>query len=146
MTGEAQPVSLLFAEVLLCWSATSYLLSADPTREGHRGSFSRKTAKRLTWFILRATGAAVLTGAVAGWGRGTLLAGAMLAGCVLLPTARWLWVPTRYVAELEVVGNLGFVAFAQFLIAHFDMQVRWGLARLPVSKRFSRPTPLRRRC
>lgn len=134
MTDAAQPVSLLFAEVLLFWHATNYLLSADPTRDGHRSRFSRKMVKRLAWFILRATGAAVLTAAVAGWWPGMLLAGAMLVGCVFLPTARWLWVPSRYVAELEVVGNVGFAALAQFLITHLDMQVRWGLFRLPVSE------------
>ncbi|HXB70711.1 MAG TPA: hypothetical protein VNY05_20935 [Candidatus Acidoferrales bacterium] len=134
MTGAAQPVSLLFAEVLLFWHATNYLLSADPIRNGDRNSFSRKTLKRLAWFFLRATGAAVLTAAVAGWRSGTLLAGAMLIGCVFLPAARWLWVPSRYVAELELAVNAGFAALAQFLITHFDMQVRWGLFRLPASE------------
>jgi hypothetical protein len=130
----AQPVSLLFAEVLLFGHATNYLLTADPTRDGDRHSFSRRTMKRLAWFLLRATGAALLTAAVAGWWPGTLLAGSMLAGCVLLPAARWLWVPSRYVAELELAVNGGFAALAQFLIAHFDMHVRWGLFRLPASE------------
>jgi len=77
-------------------------------------------------------------GCGSGWGGGTLLAGAMLAGCVLLADCRAgvMWCRTRYVAELEVVGNLGFVAFAQFSQSrHFDMQVRCGDSpRLPVSE------------
>jgi hypothetical protein len=131
MTGEPQPVSLLFAEVLLLWSAANYALSADTTRNGRRSSFSRNTGKRLAWFILRAAGAAALTVAVAGWWPGILLAGAMLIGCVFLPVARRLWVPSRYVAELEVAGNAGFAALAQFLIAHFDLRARWGIVGLP---------------
>jgi hypothetical protein len=71
---------------------------------------------------------------VAGWRPGIVLAAAMLAGCVLLPTAHWLWVPARYVAELEVACNAGFAVLFQFLIAHFQMEVRWDLFRLPVSE------------
>jgi hypothetical protein len=133
----AQPVSLLFAEVLLFWHATNYLLSADPTRNTrneHRNSSSRKTVKRLTWFLLRATGAAVLTATVAGGWSGMPLGGAMLLGCAFLPIARWLWVPSRYIAELEIAGNVGFAGLAQFLITHFDMHVRWGLFPLPASE------------
>ena len=55
----------------------------------------------------------------------------MLIGCVLLPAARWLWVPTRYLAELEIGFNAGFAAVAQFLIMHFDLQARKGLIGLP---------------
>jgi hypothetical protein len=134
MSGEAQPVSLLFAEILLFWHATNYLPSADPIRKGQRNSFSRRDAERLAWFILRATGAAVLTAGVAGWRPGILLACAMLAGCVLLPIGRWLWVPARYVAELEVAVNAGFAVLSQFLIAHFHMEVRWDPFRLPASE------------
>ena len=75
-----------------------------------------------------------MTMAVAGKWPGLLLAGTMFIGCVTLPAARWLWVPTQYVPELEVAGNIGFAVLAQFLITHFDMQVRWGLFRLPASE------------
>jgi hypothetical protein len=134
MTAEAQSVSLLFAEALLIWHAVNYLPGADPIRNGRRNSLSRNTGNRLAWFILRAGGAAILTVAVAGWWPGVLLAGAMFAGCVFLPVARWLWVPSPYLAELEVAANAGFVLSAQFLIAHFDMRVRWELLRPPASK------------
>ena len=125
MIGPARPVSLLFAEVLLFWHATNYLLSADPTRNGHRNSLSRTKAKSLAWFVLRAAGAAVLTVAVSGWWPGVLLGGTMFAGCVLLPVARWLWVPSRYLAEWESAVNIGFAGLAHFLITHFDMRVQW---------------------
>ncbi len=134
MTDSAQPVSLLFAEVLLIWHATNYLLSADPTRKEHRNLSSRATGKRLAWFLFRAAGAAVLTAAIAGWRAGIPLSAVMLAGCIFLPIIRWLWVPPRYLAELELVANAGFAALAQFLITHFDMQVRWALFRLPGSE------------
>ena len=134
MTSTPHPPSLLFAEVLLFWHVTNYLVSADPTRSGHRNLFSRATVKRLGWFLFRATGAAAITMAVVAQRPGLVLAGTMFIGCVILPAARWLWVPTRYVPELELAGNIGFVALAQFLIAHFDMHVRWGLFRLPVSE------------
>ena len=132
MTGAAHPPSLLFAEALLIWHATNYLLSADPTRSGHRNSFSRATVKRLAWFLFRATGAAAATIAVAGRWQGLLLAATMFIGCVILPTARCLWVATRYVPELELAGNIGFAALAQFLVTHFDMHER--LFRLPASE------------
>jgi hypothetical protein len=133
MTAETQPVSLLFAEAVLLWSTANYALSADPIRNRHRKSSLQNKRKRLAWFTLRAAGAAALTVAVAGWGTGLLLAGAMFVACLLLPVARWLWVPSRYVAELEVAGNTGFAALAQFLIAHFDLRARWGLTRAPAS-------------
>jgi len=119
MIAPAQPVSLLFAEVLLLWHATNYLLTADPTRGAHPNSFSRSTVKRLAWFSLRAIGAAVLTLTAAGWWPGGLLAVAMLAGCVLLPVARWLWVPCRYIAEWELAVNIGFAGLVQYLITNF---------------------------
>jgi hypothetical protein len=134
MIAAAHPVSLLFAEVLLFWHVTNYLLSADPVRTKHPFSFSRATAKRLSWFLLRSAGAAVLTLAVAGWWPGMVLAGTMFAGCVFLPVARWLWVPSQYAAELELAANVGFAAVAQFLIAHFGLRVQWGLISLLTSE------------
>jgi hypothetical protein len=127
MTPTAQPVSLLFAEVLLFWHAANYLLTADPTRSARRDRPSRATAKWLAWFFLRAVGAGVLTATVAGWRPGIILAGAMVAGCAFLPLVRGMWVPTAYLAELEIAGNIAFAAAAQWLIAHFDMHARWGL-------------------
>jgi hypothetical protein len=122
MTGEPQPVSLLFAEVLLFWNAANYLFSADPTRARQRVSLSRTTWRRLTWFVLRASAAAILTAAAAGWGSGTLLAAVMFAGCIFLPAARWLWVPCQYLAEFEIAVNVAFAALFQFLIAHFNLK------------------------
>jgi hypothetical protein len=132
MTTAAEPVSLLFAEVLLFWHAANYLLTADPTRSARRDRSSRARTQWLAWFLLRAAGAGVLTGAAAGWRPGITLAGAMVAGCVFLPLARWRWVPTAYLAELEIAGNIVFAAAAQWLLAHFDLHARWGLFRIPM--------------
>lgn len=122
MTGEPQSVSLLFAEALLFWHAANYQFSADPTRTRQRASLSRSIWKRLSWFLLRAFVAALLTAAAAGWGPGMPLAAAMFAGCIFLPAARWLWVPCRYLAEFELAVNVGFAALFQFLITHFNLQ------------------------
>jgi hypothetical protein len=131
MNGAAPSVSLLFAEVLLFWHTTNYLVSTDPTRDGHRNSFSRSAMKPLAWFLLRAAAAALLTLAVAGLWPGILLAGVLFLASVLLPVARWLWVPSRYAAELEITANAAFAAAAQFLITRLHMQIHWGLFRLP---------------
>ena len=124
MTGAPPLLSLLFSETLLIWQATNYLLSADPIRSGHPGS-SRKARTQWVWFVARAAFAAVLIAGLAGWGAGILLAAVMISGCVLLPVARWLWVPSRYTAELEVAGNAAFAAAAQFLIVRFGMRAPW---------------------
>jgi hypothetical protein len=134
MTSPAHPISLLFAETLLFWHAANYLASADPIRSTSRKSYSRITGRRLAWFLLRAAGAAALTLAVAGWWPGILLAATVFIGCVLLPVARWLWVPAGYIAEWELAVNIGFAVFAQFLIATFHMHIRWGLFRFPASE------------
>jgi hypothetical protein len=129
MSGESH-VSLLFGEVLFIWHAANYLLSADPIRTGRRVSHSRATRNRIAWFVLRAVAAAVLTAIIPGSPAGIWLAGVMLAGCVLLPASRWLWVPSRYLAELEVSVNVGFAAIVQILITQFDMQARGRLSTL----------------
>ncbi len=122
MIGQPHPVSLLFAIVLLFWQAANYLFSADPTRTRQRVSLSRNTARRLAWFLLRAAVAAILTAAAAGWGPGMPLATAMFAGCIFLPSARWLWVPCRYLAEFELAVNVGCAALFHFLITHFNLK------------------------
>ncbi|HKE28237.1 MAG TPA: hypothetical protein VKB88_38070 [Bryobacteraceae bacterium] len=125
-------MSLLFAEVLLTWHVTNYLLSADPNRAERSSWTSRATAKRVSWFLIRAVGAGVLTLAIGGLWPGVLLAGVMFFGCLMLPLARLMWVPTRYLAELELVANLLIVAVAEWLIAHFNLQARWALFHIPV--------------
>jgi hypothetical protein len=122
MMGEPQPVSLLFALVLLFWHAANYLFSADPTRARRRVSVSQSTRRRLAWFLLRAFAAALLTAAAAGWGPAMPLAAAIFAGCIFLPLARWLWVPCRYLAEFELAANIAFATLFQFLITHFNLR------------------------
>jgi hypothetical protein len=137
---SAHPISLLFAEVLLFWHATNYLLSADPVRSASRKSFPRTSMRRLAWFFLRAAAAAALTMAVAGWWPGFLLAATVFIGCVSLPVARWLWIPAGYIAEWELAVNIGFAVFAHFLITTFHLQIRWGLFRFPASEPSRPPT------
>lgn len=134
MTGAAQPVSLLFAETLLFWQSANYLLSADPARDGRLHSSSRDHRTRLRWFVLRAAGAALLTALAAGGWPGALLGAAMFLGCVLLPSARCLWIPSRYMAELEIVANAGFAALAQFLIWRCHMHAQWPLFGAPATE------------
>jgi len=133
MTGDVNPLSLLFAEVLLFWHATNYLFTADPS-SGRNTWYSRGRKQWFAWFILRAIAAGILTVAVAGWWPGIILAGLIVFGCVFLPVARWLWMPPGYIAELELGANIVFVAIAQSLISHFDLHVQWALFSIPVSE------------
>jgi len=119
-------LSPLFAAVLLFWHAANYLFGADPFG-GYRGPVPHR--RMLARFLFRAAGAGALTLAATGWWPGALLASMVFAGSFLLPIARWLWVPARYMAELEIAANCGFAAAAWLLIQHFDMQLRLGLLR-----------------
>ncbi len=118
-------ISPLFAEVLLIWHAANYLLSADPGRSGP--PFSRRKGGLIARFVLRACAAAILTVVVTAPGSGMPLATALFAGCLLLPLARWLWVPARFTAELEIAANAGMAALLAFLIGHYGWQARWTL-------------------
>jgi len=131
MTTAAPPVSLLFAEVLLLWHAANYLFSGDPVRAAGRPR-SSQTRRSIVWLFLRAIGVGVLTAAVAGVWPGIILAGVVTAGCVLLPLARSIWVPGRYLAELEIASNVAFAAVLQWLIVRFNLQANWALFRMPL--------------
>ncbi|HWC98719.1 MAG TPA: hypothetical protein VG456_18295 [Candidatus Sulfopaludibacter sp.] len=113
--------SLLFATTLLIWHAANYLLSADPISDDRRHS-SPPPVRCLIWFTARALVAAALI-AVLTRPSGVWLAVSMFAGCFLLPVARWLWVPSAYLAELEIIGNGAFAAIACFLIGHFGLEI-----------------------
>jgi hypothetical protein len=138
MNKLVQSVSLLFAEVIFVWHATNYLWTADPTRSDRMTRSSRNNIGRLTWFVGRALIAALLATALAGWWHGTLLAIAMLAWCVLLPIARWLWIPARYIAFWEIFCNAGFALTSQYLINSFHMSVQPAWLRFPAQEHSAR--------
>jgi len=131
MTAE-KPLSLLFADVVFVWHAANYLLSSDPIRGVDSHSvLSQPTLLRLAWFCLRAGVAAALTVAVAGGAPGLPLGAGVLFGCVLLPVARWFWIPRRYLAEYEVLANAGFAFWAHSVIARQNLQAQWTPFHLP---------------
>jgi hypothetical protein len=130
MTGETQHVSLLFAAALLVWHAANYLFRIGPTRSRRRHTHPRSAGRRLAWLILRSVIAATLAAALTVRGTRLPLAAAMFAACIIVPLARWRWVPGRYLAEFEIGVNLAFAALIQLLIMHFDLQLAW---RLPPS-------------
>ncbi len=128
--------ALLFAELLLIWSAAHYLTVRDKVREiSESGQPTKVDALQnrrwLASVFLRAFTSALATAGMTAFTSWTLV-GAVFVSTLILPLLRAVINP-KYIPELEICMNVGFVATLLLLIDHYHLRLCWSPIKLDVA-------------